>query len=66
MNDQIMKSNPWEKTGDTLERLIDKIILDFNPGATDDQSVELIEDPDQRLEAIEYLHEKLGKMIREY
>lgn len=54
------------KSAKMLDGLISQIITELNLSAPDDELQDLIEDADSRLEAMEYLHEKLGKMIREY
>lgn len=54
------------KSYEILESLIDQIIIDLNPSTLDDDMADLTADMDNRLEAMEYLHEKLGKMIQEY
>lgn len=62
----MIDTRPWESTPEKLSGLIDSIIIDFHPGTKDDDLEDLLDDADNRLEAMEYLHEKLGKMIQEY
>lgn len=62
----MIDTRPWESTPEKLSSLIDSIILDFHPETLDDDIEDLLDDADNRLEAMEYLHEKLGKMIQEY
>lgn len=48
-----------------LELLIDQTILDSNPQVLDDEIEDLLENWDERYNAIEYLIEKLENKIKE-
>lgn len=57
---RFMASNPWRTIDDSLESLVDKVIYELNPDMDDTE--ENMNDWDNRLEAINYLVEKLVKM----
>jgi hypothetical protein len=57
-----MASDPWRSIDQALESLIDKIVLEFNPETLDDDINDVLDDWDNRSDAIDYLIEKLQKM----
>lgn len=62
---RIIQTNPWKDIDQSIEDLIDKTILEFNPEVLDDDIPDLLDDPDQQSEAIDYLIEKLKKLKEE-
>lgn len=62
LNTRFMASDPWRNIPDALESLIDKVVLEFNPSTLDDDIPDVLDDWDNREEAIDYLIEKLQKM----
>lgn len=57
-----MASDPWRTIDNSLESLIDKVVLEFNPQTLDDDIPDTLDDWDNRAEAIDYLIEKLSKI----
>jgi hypothetical protein len=62
LNTRFMASDPWRTIDNSLESLIDKVVLEMNPQLLDDQINEALEDWDNRETAIEILIDKLTKM----
>lgn len=48
-----------------LNRLIDDVIMELNPELLDDDYPDAYEDWDKRVEAMEYIKEKLQKQLEE-
>lgn len=65
LNPRFMASDPWRTIDQSLESLIDKIVLELNPQTLDDQIDEVLNDWDNRKDSIEYLIEKLQKLLAE-
>lgn len=65
LNVRFMASDPWRTIDQSLESLIDKVILEMNPGLLDDQINDYLDDWDEREDAIKYLIEKLQKQLAE-
>ncbi len=61
VNARVMASDPWRTIDNSLESLIDKVVLEFNPQTLDDDIPDTLDDWDNRVEAIDYLIEKLQK-----
>ena len=59
---RFIKSDPWASVDDKINELIDKVILDFSPETLDDDIPDLLDDWDNRENAIEILIDKLQKM----
>lgn len=57
-----MASDPWRTIDNSIESLIDKVVLEFNPQTLDDDIPDTLDDWDNRVEAIDYLIEKLSKI----
>lgn len=62
VNARVMASDPWRTIDNSLESLIDKVVLEFNPQTLDDDIPDTLDDWDNRVEAIDYLVEKLLKI----
>lgn len=62
LNVRFMASDPWRTIDDSLESLIDKVVLEMNPQLLDDQINEALDEWDNRETAIEILIDKLTKM----
>lgn len=62
VNARVMASDPWRTIDNSLESLIDKVVLEFNPQTLDDDIPDTLDDWDNRVEAIDYLIEKLSKI----
>ena len=56
---RIIKADPWQTVNSQIESLIDKIIIDKNPLALDDEMNDLLDNPENREKAIDKLVEKL-------
>ena len=61
---RLIKSNPWNSVEDSINELVDKIILEMNPQTLDDDIPDVLDDWDNRENAIEYLIEKLQKLLK--
>ena len=59
---RVMNSDPWKSIDQSLEALLDKIILEFSPNTPDDDIPDLLDDWDNRENAIEILQTKLSRM----
>lgn len=64
-HERLLKSNPWRNIPESLNDLIDKVILEFHPQLLDDDIPDAVDDWDNRVEAIDYLIEKLQKQKAE-
>jgi nitrate/nitrite-specific signal transduction histidine kinase len=65
LNPRFMASDPWRSIDQALESLIDKVVLELNPDTLDDNINDTLDDWDNRVEAIDYLVEKLQKQKAE-
>lgn len=65
LNPRFIASDPWRGVDESLESLIDKIVVEFNPEVLDDDLPDVMDDWDERLNAIDYLINKLLKMKEE-
>lgn len=63
--DKVMDTYPWVTIDKTIDRMIDKVILEMNPQILDDELNDVLDDGDNRLDAINYLIEKLQKIKRD-
>lgn len=59
---RLIKSDPWTSLDDKLNEIIDKVILEFTPNTLDDDIPDVLDDWDNRENAIEILITKLQKM----
>lgn len=59
---RIVKSNPWTSTDDSLNELIDKIIISVHPNLPRGMVDNVLNDWDNRELAIEVLQDKLLNM----
>lgn len=59
---RVIKSDPWTNLDQKLNEVIDKVILDFTPNTPDDDIPDVLDDWDNRENAIEILIDKLQKM----
>lgn len=59
---RLIKSDPWTSLDDKLNEVIDKVILEFSPNTLDDDIPDVLDDWDNRENAIEILITKLQKM----
>lgn len=63
--DLIMDTNPWESVDDSIDKLISKRILELNPKIPDGDLNEVLDDSDNRAEAVDDLILKLIKIKKE-
>lgn len=64
LDPRFMASDPWRTIDQALESLIDKIVLELNQ-TTDENIARDLDEWDNRVDAIDYLIEKLQKMKAE-
>ena len=62
LNPRFMASDPWRSIDASLDSLVDKIVLEMNPQTLDDDIEDVLNEWDNRENAIDYLIEKLQKM----
>lgn len=62
LNPRFIASDPWRSIDDALESLIDKVVLELHPDTLDDDINDLLDEWDNRTEAMHYLIKKLLKM----
>lgn len=65
LNPRFMASDPWRTIDQATESLIDKVVVEFNPEVLDDDLPDVMDDWDERKNAIDYLIDKLSKMKEE-
>lgn len=60
--DRIIETNPWNTVDKEIDVLISKVVLQMNPEVLDDDLNDLLDDWDNRENAIDYLIDKLIKI----
>jgi hypothetical protein len=60
---RLLATDPWSSVDQYMDRLIDKVIIEMNPETqTEEQLKSLLEDTDNRQNAIDWIISKLVKI----